>query len=667
MENIQSTITNEEMDLIRRVYQVLSASPKFRKKTQQRQLIGFAGNILSTGNIGIAEAPTGIGKTISYLVSGIAASIVREKRLIVSTATVALQNQIMLKDILTVTSAYRKLGYEVDTSLMKGRERYVCNVKLFDMQPQHDMFNQNVDADLIHTLQDDIETNIWDGELETTSRVIPITLWNDIKSDRHSCNGEQCPAYHSCGYYKNVIHAKRANVIVANHSLVLSGMMYVPNSLYAEFDKNLYVFDEGHHIAEKANSIFASTINSEMGWLNNRMKLYLEKSSAPSALRTNSNLQCTVIVERMKAANRYMQTYSKNNMKMIRFKHGEIPESIKGYLLEIQVALKSLMSNQFDFIDSKGNLTRKDKLDYIAFKGNIEETMVAIQQFTEHHDNAPVAKWAEQYGKEWRFMSSPFDAGNILYHKIWKHALEKKSGILITSATLATDGKFDHILREIGLRAEQSKTLRLSTPYAEAYSKVRLTVPRMRFMPENVEGHTKEVLEYVKYAFEHTDGGILVLFASSQQMKDVYEGMSEAMQSSILMQGMYGFNEIIESHFEHIQNNMPSMIFGLATFAEGVDLPGLLCTRVIITKIPFPSPEEPLIAAACEWNNKRQDNSAFAMVMIPKAVMRFKQSIGRLVRSEDDYGRIDVLDRRLLEKSYGKRLIGDIPLTARYA
>jgi ATP-dependent DNA helicase DinG len=661
-----NAITQAEMDLVKDVYRVLSESPYFRKRNQQRRLIGFASNIFGNGEIGIAEAPTGVGKTVSYLVSGIAASIVRKKRLIVSTATVALQKQIISKDIEVVSSAFRQLGYSINTSLIKGRERYVCNIKLLSKDAQNDMFNDNKDAELIGNLQNDLQKFQWDGEAESYKKVIPLKLWQEIKSDRHSCNGDKCHEFKSCPYFLKINEAKSAEVVIVNHSLMLSGLMHVPNSMYGEFDKNIYVFDEGHHIPDKSNSIFASHIPSDMSWLARDVKSIMTSASAPVALRTNATLQSTILTERLKTASKLMSQYGRGKT-MVRFKFGVVPDDILNALGEAFHALQTLLTTHFDYVDKNNHFSNKEKMEFTTLKGKLDELLVGIENYVAHDEEKPIAKWAELQDGEWQFRCSPFDAGSILYHKIWKNALEKKSGVLITSATIASTNGFDRFIADIGLNAEQVKTILLDTPYQEAYDKVQMTVPKMRFMPENVVGHTDEVRHHIEKSFSDTEGGILVLFASNKQMKDVHKLLPANIQDSILMQGQYGFSEIIDKHKQRIGSNLQSMIFGLSTFAEGVDLPGNLCTKVIITKIPFPSPDEPLIAAACEWVNKKTNNLAFSIVMMPKAGIRFKQSVGRLIRSDTDYGNILVLDRRLLEKSYGKSLMNNMPLRARYA
>lgn len=659
-------LTDNEKNLVRDVYQILSSSPQFKKRSQQRQLIGFASNIFANGEIGIGEAPTGVGKTVSYLVSGIAASIVRGKRLIISTATVALQDQIMKKDINVVSDAFNQLGYKVNTTLVKGRERYTCIVKLFQQNSQDDMFSENQTTEIIRSLQHDLDNELWDGEAESAKKAIPIELWKEIRSDRHSCNGEKCIEYVKCGFYKKVQEARGAHVVIVNHSLLMSSIMHVPNSMYGEFENNMYVFDEGHHIPEKSNSIFSSVIPSEVNWVLSNLKSFLTMSKAGGQIRTNATLQATILSERLKTVSKFMKNYG-NNKTLVRFSHGVLPDEVLVAFGEAHVSLKNIIDNHFVFIDKSGILSTKEKMDFAAFKGRVEDLFKGIQNYVSHDEDNPIAKWAESNNGNWQFKCSPFDAGGLLYSHIWKNALEKKSGVLITSATIASTNGFDRFLIEIGLNKEQAKTLLLDTPYYDAYSKSKMLVPRMQYMPENVLGHTKEVVQHIHSNFNSTDGGILVLFASNKQMQDTYEAMPKNIQEAILMQGKYGFNEIIDTHRNRIIANQKSMIFGLATFAEGVDLPGNLCTKVIITKIPFPSPDEPLIAAACEAINKKTDNLAFNIVMMPKAGVRFKQSVGRLIRSDMDYGSILVLDRRLLEKSYGKKLMNNVPLKAVYA
>jgi ATP-dependent DNA helicase DinG len=227
---------------------------------------------------------------------------------------------------------------------------------------------------------------------------------------------------------------------------------------------------------------------------------------------------------------------------------------------------------------------------------------------------------------------------------------------------LAPLASFDSSRRAIGLaNDERVTTLRLDSPFD--YTKARLRIPKMVCAPEDVAGHTTEVARHIRVIAAGADGGVLVLFASAKQLRDVLDILGEDLRQHILVQGELPVREILLRNRSVLESGKRSIIFGLANFAEGIDLPGMLCTRVVITKIPFPSPDEPLIAAASEWI-EHQGYKAFPLVMLPRGVIRFVQSVGRLMRSRSDWGEIIVLDKRLAEKDYGRRMRAAIPMKA---
>jgi len=179
-------------------------------------------------------------------------------------------------------------------------------------------------------------------------------------------------------------------------------------------------------------------------------------------------------------------------------------------------------------------------------------------------------------------------------------------------------------------------------------------------LAQEVESHTAEVARQVR-AIAAADDGLLVLFASARQLREVRTRMDGAREGELFVQGELPVQEILAGHREAIAAGARSVILGLASFAEGIDLPGRLCTRVVIAKLPFPAPDEPLVAAACEWI-ERAGGSGFAAVSLPRGATRFQQAIGRLVRSVSDWGEVIVLDRCLASSAYGKRMLAPVPM-----
>jgi ATP-dependent DNA helicase DinG len=268
----------------------------------------------------------------------------------------------------------------------------------------------------------------------------------------------------------------------------------------------------------------------------------------------------------------------------------------------------------------------------------------------------PVARWVNiamsggQPGYELR--SSPIVAADILDRHLWQQA----AAVIATSATMTALNSFERFLLRSGMPREgRFKVVPSPFDYANAV----LRIPAMDCDPADAEAHTRALIDKLP-DWLNPEEGSLVLFASRRQMADVYDGLPDDWQQRVLMQGDYGKHEILRRHREAVDTGRGSVIFGLASFSEGVDLPGRYCTHVLVAKIPFAVPDSPLEAALSEWVESRGRN-AFMEITVPDAALRLVQACGRLLRTETDTGLITICDRRLITRRYGKALLAALP------
>jgi ATP-dependent DNA helicase DinG len=261
----------------------------------------------------------------------------------------------------------------------------------------------------------------------------------------------------------------------------------------------------------------------------------------------------------------------------------------------------------------------------------------------------PEARWVSVSEGAPKCVTSPWDVSRFFRTAVFG----RMQGVLVASATLAALGTFRSILRDLGL-PDDTRTLQLQSPFDHSGS--RMVVPKLAIDPSNMRMHTAILKAFVvERALKHADGGVLVYFSARARMQAVLEQLSEEQRECVLAQGDYSVPGIIEVHKRRIDEGKRSVIFGLDSFAEGIDLPGRYCTLMIVDKIPFPAPNEPLIAAATEWITA-QGGNAFSIVTLPRTGRKLAQLTGRLVRQEGDSGTIYVLDTRLLNKPYGRQL-----------
>jgi len=655
-------MSNSKQNICVRAFESLCKIRGLNPRPQQQEMIACGSVAFSTGRAAMIEAPTGVGKTIGYLIPGVASAIERKRRLIVSTATVALQEQLISKDLPSVIDAFRSIGHEINAVLLKGRGRYVCPLRMDMLASQGSLLDE---GGTFAQKMDKAFHSGWNGERDSYPDPVQFHEWDAVKNDRHSCIGDRCKLISKCPYFLNTEAAKTATVVIANHDLVMSGVMRSPKSLFADFSNNLYAFDEGHHLPSKAASVFAATAPCDLDFMIPRIADVMRLSAAVKAQSSNAHMYITLASERVKLMGVKFDEMADGGSNVLRFSMGVLPEQIQLLAMEAAGALDALIQDCLKSAVSRLNAQGRsasspDMLQLSTLIGEMSEIHESLISFYEEDEGKPEARWAEKVtGSAWSIKVSPFDAGAALRGMFWENATKNESGIVITSATLLPMGNADMALRAMGFADKGATVLMLSSPYADNYrEKVRFIIPLMRFGPDEYRPHVNEVAFNIIKHFG-SQGGMLCLFASSRQMRDVADLMPEKIRSVLLMQGELSYKAILNRHTRQIESGGLSVIFGLATFAEGVDLPGELCTKVVITKIPFPSPDEPLIAAACEWVEDR-GVSSFATVVLPLAYRVLKQSIGRLVRTEEDYGEIVILDNRIKDKSYGKRLINGL-------
>jgi ATP-dependent DNA helicase DinG len=290
--------------------------------------------------------------------------------------------------------------------------------------------------------------------------------------------------------------------------------------------------------------------------------------------------------------------------------------------------------------------------------GRAESTLALWREYavTGEGESPPRARWITllnsggQFGFELR--CSPVLAADILEDCLWSRA----AGVVVTSATITALNSFERFILHSGAPREGNYKV-VTSPFD--YANATFRVPSMDCDPGDAQAHTDALIEDLPTILDPAEGS-LVLFSSRRQMLDVYQGISAELGDRLLMQGDYSKQEILRRHREAIDAGRGSVIFGLASFAEGVDLPGDYCRHVVIAKIPFAVPDSPLEAALAEWV-EAQGRNAFMEISVPDAALRLVQASGRLLRTEQDTGRVTLMDRRIVTRRYGRAILDSLP------
>ncbi|TBR75398.1 MAG: hypothetical protein EPN64_13235 [Burkholderiaceae bacterium] len=647
--------SERQREIIANAYRHLRESlPGFVPRKQQQQMVQRVSGLLSQNTRGLIEAPTGTGKSIGYLIPGIVNAIEQDKVLVISTATASLQDQLASKDLPVALKALAGAGIEgVEWAVAKGRERHLCPIKLEGLTNTPDLFKQG-EKPLLDQIAEFWEGGSWDGVRDTLPIRVDRQAWAQVANTSSSCSGEACPHYEGCPYYDAVAKAKGARVIITNHDYLLAIFANVEKSYLCDTERNLYIFDEAHHLPDKILSAFASSLDLAAD-------RHDDLQSVARLLGSRSSASMEIAIERMTgmwkaAAHSTLAMLGDGNQH--RFTLGEAPASYINLLSDLQGAIRSLIDVLDDATASaqahvKASGTRRSAMAAIMqsrvgqVRGDLEGAIDTLDDFIEPSDDR--ARWLAKGRKSIEIRSSPFDSGA----KARKHLWPRIACCVLTSATLTTLGDFDATRVQLGLPADTTG-LRLDSPLD--YSNARLVVPPLAAdagsmpYPAMVRAFVRE------HAVNSAEIGVLVYFTSRTQMQDVYSILSPEERGRVLMQGEWQPSAMITEHKRRVDNGEHSVMFGLDSLSEGVDLPGKYCTRVFVTRLPFPSPSDPVLATHAE-HLQRKGLHAFNLLMLPKAGLKLAQVCGRLIRKDGDYGAVVCLDNRLVSKAYGRRLV----------
>lgn len=685
---------------------ISKAMPGFRSRPAQRLMIAEVAKTLArcpdpAPNAGkptpgstalVVQGGTGTGKSLAYSLAGMIMARLKGKKLVISSSTIALQEQLTTRDLpFFKTSA--GLGGKIE--LAKGRTRYVCQYKLGqaigDMQ-QISMFTKEersgseVDEDAIRkdieAMAADFADGRWDGDRDTRHSVTD-EIWKSVTTDRNGCLNRACPSFKTCAQMLARKRLKEADVIVANHDLLLADLAMGGGKILPAPEDSFYMIDEAHSLPEKAVSSFASShfVNAERRSAEKLANLAapLQDALGTSFVATTERIhdEADRLCGEMADAYSYFASLAQLRptaecpRPTLEFEQSCLPEeffeigeniknlsnSLTGLLDECQGALNDLLGTD----RSKQAMFEKLLADIGYYKGRLEEVHTTWELFLEEPaENAPpVAKWIEavrfKASMDYQLNSSPVVAAGYLRRLLW----EKAAGVVLASATMTTMGNFDDFLRRTGLSAYDVTCVDLPSPFDYA-TQGMIDIPKMP-SPKNYDAHTKALTERLVSDMEHQGSeGSLVLFTSRRQMEDVAGRLPSPLRVRVLVQGEQSKTAIIEAHRAQIDTNKPSVIFGLSSFTEGVDLPSTYCTKVYITKLPFAVPDSPVLRTLSAWIERRGGNP-FMEISVPDAARKLEQSVGRLIRTETDHGQVVVTDPRLWETRFGRAILRGLP------
>lgn len=693
-------LADDVKNSIQSAYKQLIDAKDLTPRYGQRLMIAEIAKNLATLESGgeppicVVEAGTGTGKTLAYVLAVLPLAQKLGYKVVIATATVALQEQVVLKDLPEIVA---DSGLKFSYSLAKGRGRYLCLAKLDMLLEGNDSLNAMMD--LYGEVLDDAETgNIalyesmltelsagrWQGDKDDWATPLPNGTWKPLTADTGQCMGPKCSHFRNCCFYQARDSMDSADCIVANHDLVLTDLALGGGAILPEPEKCIYVFDEAHHLPIKSNNHFSTytKVRSTIAWIERCEPIldrlvnddFLDSRGGENAGRLLTQLRDNLetvwlILEQTLALIDKSDSYE--NRVQHAFELGKVPEGIRTVAEQLAHLFRRFSENfqpvtdalKEDMEDGADLKRRQLAEQWFPLVGSIARR--AESSFELWHSyaavdpegSAPRARWLsfnESDGvSDIGLSSSPVLAAENLQEKLWKTC----AGAVLTSATLSALGEFTVLKMRAGL-PDHTHYVAIPSPF-DFVNAATLVIPKIDCEPSNSVKHTEIIIKAIPQMVDRKAAS-LMLFSSRRQMNDVIQGLPADWRDLVLCQDDYQKSELIKYHRSRIDSGEGSFIFGLSSFAEGVDLPGKYCTHVLIAKIPFAVPNDPIEMTLSAWV-ELQGSNPFITLAVPDAAFKLVQASGRLLRNESDKGQITIFDERLIVKRYGKQILESLP------
>ena len=664
----------------------------FEYRQEQEEMAQYIQEAINEDKKIIVEAGTGTGKTLAYLIPAIKWAVANKKKVIIATNTINLQEQLLLKDIPLAKSIIKD---EFSYVLVKGRNNYVCKRFFNELA-----LGKNIDIGTFSIeAREQIEYILkWGNKTKTGDKAeLPFEVypdvWELVQSTTELCLGKKCPYRKECFYMKTRMEKMEADILISNHHVFFADLNVRAET---DFDSeylilpryDMVIFDEAHNIESVARSYFSVEV-SKISFTRLLNRIYQRKNKRKKEKSALIRVEDTVDEKNLEDSEQYIYLLNtlKEEISILQNIGDEYFDEIrKIYETNTEAPIKKSLNN-FEMTKSRflENLREKKDIFQTKLADFLNLMMIFNNVIDEEKDKNPEVinfnnhlKMFKAYIDSFKFINS-FEDDNYIY---WLDINSKRTNVVLTatplniaqklgtvlfdnldrlvfaSATIVVNGSFDYFKKSLGLDEEDCIEAIIKSPF-DYNEQMSVYIPSDIQDSENINAFVSDASRFILNILLKTNGKAFILFTSYTMLNQIYYSISKKLKDKgfeVFLHGDKPRSQLIKE-FKEAEN---PILFGTTSFWEGVDVQGENLSNVIITKLPFLVPTDPVVSAISKKIEENGGNS-FTDFQLPEAIIKFKQGVGRLIRKKTDSGNIFILDNRILKKRYGSLFINALP------